>query len=107
MTDNPMADFVDVIHQFWWQSKTPPIPGHNIGKDLSVVKTWLRQGYGRDELLGALKLYRGSPVTLLVTHARGQRHLISGLVGEFQKAQTIKDSKVGSILAAMAREGVL
>lgn len=107
MPDNPMGDFVDAIREFWWQSETPPIPGHRIGKDLSVVKTWLRQGYERDELLGALRLYEGNPVTLLVTHARGQRHLISRLVGEFKKTRAIRDSKVGSVLQKMAREGVL
>ena len=107
MPDNPMADFVDVIHARWWQSKTPPIPGHNIGKDLSVIKQWLKQGWGRDELLGGMKLYEGSPVTLLVTHKRGNRNIINELVGKHKKAEEMKGSKVGNIMRQLAKDGVI
>jgi len=103
--DNPMADFVDVIHERWWQSKVSPLPGHHIGKDLSVVKTWLKQGWDREELLGGMKLYQGSPVTLLVTYKRGNRNIINELVGRFKKAEEMKGSKVGNILHQMANEG--
>ena len=105
--DNPMADFVDVIHAFWWQSKTSPLPGHHIGKDLSVVKTWLGQGWSRAELLGGMRLYEGRPVTLLVTYKRGNRNIINELVGNYKKRQELKGSKVGSILHKMASEGVI
>ena len=107
MSDNPMADFVDIIHKHWWQSKTPPLPGHHIGKDLSVIKTWLKQGWSREELLGGMKLYEGNPVTLLVTYKRGNRNIINELVGNWKKAEEMKGSKVGNILGRMAQEGII
>ncbi|MCK5316284.1 MAG: hypothetical protein KAJ55_00140 [Anaerolineales bacterium] len=107
MPNNPMADFVDAIHEFWWQSKTPPIANHDISKDLSVVKAWLKQGWSRNELLGGMKLYEGNPVTLLVTYKRGNRNIINELVGNFKKAQELKGSKVGNILHQMARENII
>ncbi len=112
MPNNPMADFVDVIHERWWQSKEPPPPpmtqpGHHIGRDLSVVKEWLKRGYDRDELLGGLRLYEGNPISLLAIHKRGNLSTINALVGEYKKAEEMKGSKVGSILRQMAREGIL
>lgn len=104
---NPMAEFVDVIREKWWQSDTPPIRGHGIGRDLSVVNAWLRQGYHRQDLLGALGMYQGPPVTLLVTHKYGRRNLLSRLMGEWQRQQEIKGCKVGAILRQMTREGTL
>ena len=107
MTDNPMADFVDVIHARWWQSKTPPIPGHNIGKDLSVIKAWLRRGFEREELLGALDMWTGNPCTLLVFHRRGSNNLMNELIGNWKKAEELKGFKVCNILRQMAEEGRL
>ena len=88
----------------WWQSDTPPIPRHDIGSDLSVVNTWLRQGFRREDLLGALGMYQGPPVTLLVTHKRGNRNLISRLMGEWRKRQDLQGCKVGAVLRQMAQE---
>lgn len=102
-----MAEFVDVIREKWWQSDTPPIPGHHIGRDLSVVKAWLRQGYHRQDLLGALGMYQGPPVTLLVTHRYGQRGLLSKLIGKWQSQQEIEGRKISAILNQMAQEGML
>ena len=107
MTDRnhgPMADFVDAIHAHWWHSKTPPIPGHNIGRDLSIVKRWLKQGWGHDELLGGMKLYDGNPVTLRVTEKKGFRQLINRLVGDYHKNQAVKGTRVGAILRQLAEE---
>lgn len=111
MPDNPMADFVDVIHERWWQSKTPPPPpaaqlNHHIGRDLSVIKEWLKRGYSRSDLLGALKLYEGNPITLLAIHKRGNLSTINSLVGEHKKAEEMKGTQVGAILRnMMANEG--
>lgn len=100
---NPMAEFVDVIRSKWWQSDTPPLEGHPIGRDLSVVKAWLRQGYHREDLLGALGMYQGPPVTLLVTHKRGQRGLLSELMGKWRSRQEIVRCEISSILREMAK----
>lgn len=98
---NPMADFVDVIRDVWWQAPNPPIPGHHVGKDLSVVKTLLRQGWDRDELLGAMSLYRGNPATLLITYARGNRHILNVLAGEWRRREDTRDTHIGAILKQM------
>lgn len=108
MTDsNPMADFVEVIKLRWWRSDTPPIPGHHIGKDLSIVKAWLRQGWSREELLGALDLYQGIPATLRITHRQGNRNLINRLVAEWQRREETRNSRVGTVLRQMAEDGVI
>ena len=107
---NPMAPFVDVIHEVWWQGKKPPPPpraeiGHHIGRDLSVVKAWLKRGYSREVLLCALKRWDGNPNTLLVFHKRGNNNLINKLIGEHRKAQEMQGTRVGSILKELAEKG--
>lgn len=97
-----MADFVDVIKAKWWQSETPPLPGHTIAKDLSIVAALLRQGWDREELLGGLAEYEGSPATLRLTYARGQRHLINRLVGQWRKKRDIDQTTISAILREIA-----
>ncbi len=84
---NPMAEFVDVIHEKWWQGDAPD--GLTIGRELSVVKAWLRQGWTREELLGGLALYDGPPLTLLAIHKRGNRGQLHELVGRWRKRRAV------------------
>ncbi len=86
-----MADFVDIICDRWWQGEPPP--GLNIGRELSVIKTWLRQGWDREELLGGLAMYDGPPLTLLALNKRGNRGQLHELVGRWRKGQVVPKQK--------------
>ena len=108
---NPMADFVDVIKEHWWQGTAAPIASHHVGKDLSVVKALLRQGWDREELLGALGEYTGPPATLLVIYSRGRRNIINELAGRWRKKQQIDKTAIANILKSIindsAHDGIL
>lgn len=99
-----MADFVDVICERWWQDTRPPRPGHHIGKDLSVVKRLMGQGWKRDELLGALGEYDGAPATLLLVYARGRRNLINQLHAHWLEKQTVNKTSIKRILEGLYKE---
>ena len=106
---NPMAPFVDVIHIRWWQSRKPPIPTHSIANDLSVINALRGQGWGDDELVGALGEYEGPPSTLLIFWKRGNRHILEELRGRWLKRCSGSNKKendlvhISEILREMVR----
>ena len=80
------ARLVDVIHGRWWQSKTAPIPGHHVGKDLSICKRLIeREGWDAGYLADVLAGYDGPPATLRVFYRMGGRALLSTLDGALRK----------------------
>lgn len=68
--------------------------GWHIGRELSIVKALERQGWEREELLGALSLYEGRPTSLAVIYARGRRGMLNQLAGECRKRADISAQRI-------------
>jgi hypothetical protein len=89
--------YADLIRKHWWQGDSPPPKAPDqwrIERDLNIVGSWERQGYRREEIVGALALYDGEPATLATAQRNGNRFILNDLIEAYRKRREIEEMRV-------------
>lgn len=99
---NPGEVYAPLIRDHLWQSNDPPANAPDerwhMGREIHVAKRLESQGHDRDELCGAIQMYRGPPITLAVWYKRGNRGGLNEHIAKWQRDESTRVSSIGEIM---------